>query len=227
MTDLGPCSYYLGMLVTRDRPNHTLCLGQRGYMEKVLRDFSIWESNPMDTPMARNDLVKAPKGYQPPKDLQATFQSAVRSLIYAMLGTRPDIAYAISMVSRFVSNPDKSYWQAVKCILRYLQGMVDADLVYQRPPTQLEDYTDADWAGDKDTQPSTSGFVFSIGSGAISWSSKCQPMVALFTCEAEYIGQTQATKEAIWLKSLLVELGTEDDGPSATIFTTIIRVLLP
>ena len=227
MTDLGPCSYYLGMSVTRDRPNCTLRLGQRGYMEKVLQDFSMWESNPVDTPMAGNDLVKAPEGYQAPEDLRATFQSAVGSLMYAMLGTRPDIAYAVSKVSRFTSNPDKSHWQAVKRILRYLRGTVDADLVYRGPLTQLEGYTDADWAGDKDTRRSTSGFVFSIGSGAISWSSKRQPTVALSTCEAEYIGQTQATKEAIWLKSLLVELGTEDDGPSATIFTTIIRVLLP
>ena len=217
MTDLGPCSYYLGMSVTRDRPNCTLRLGQRGYMEKVLQDFSMWESNPVDTPMAGNDLVKAPEGYQAPEDLRATFQSAVGSLMYAMLGTRPDIAYAVSKVSRFTSNPDKSHWQAVKRILRYLRGTVDADLVYRGPLTQLEGYTDADWAGDKDTRRSTSGFVFSIGSGAISWSSKRQPTVALSTCEAEYIGQTQATKEAIWLKSLLVELGTEDDGPSATI----------
>ncbi|SLM34553.1 gag-pol polyprotein [Lasallia pustulata] len=69
MTDLGPCSYYLGMSVTQDRPNRTLCLGQRGYMEKVLRDFSMWESNPVDTSMAGNDLVKAPEGYQAPEDL--------------------------------------------------------------------------------------------------------------------------------------------------------------
>lgn len=78
-------------------------------------------------------------------------------------------------------------------------------------------FTDADWAGDQDTRRSTSGFIFNVGSGTISWSSKRQPTVALSTCEAEYMGQTEATKEAVWLKSLLKELDTPAIRSSPTL----------
>ena len=98
------------------------------------------------------------------------------------------------------------HWQAVKRILRYLRGTINLKLTYRGNLQPLTGYTDADWAGDRDTRRSTSGFVVSVGSGAISWSSKRQPTVALSTCEAEYMGQTQATKEAVWLKSLLNEI---------------------
>ena len=82
----------------------------------------------------------------------------------------------------------------------------------------LMGYTDADWAGDQDTRRSTSGYVFGIGSGAISWQSKRQPTVALSTCEAEYIGQTQATKEAVWLKRLLDQLNPQEHRYAVIIF---------
>lgn len=126
--------------------------------------------------------------------------------MYAMLGIRPDITFPVSVVSRYSSNPDPGHWQAVKRIIRYLRGTISLKLTYRGNLQPLTGYTDADWAGDQDTRRSTSGFVFSIGSGAISWSSKRQPTVALSTCEAEYMGQTQATKEAVWLKSLLNEM---------------------
>lgn len=126
--------------------------------------------------------------------------------MYAMLGTRPDIAFAVSVVSRHASNPDSLHWQAVKRIFRYLKGSLKLQLTFRGPLQVLSVYSDADWAGDHDTRRSTSGFLFNIGSGAISWSAKRQPTVALSSCEAEYMGQTQATKEAIWLKSLLAQL---------------------
>ena len=119
---------------------------------------------------------------------------------------RPDIAFAISVVIRHASNPDSLHWQAVKRIFRYLKGSLKLQLTFRGPLQVLSGYSDADWAGDHDTRRSTSGFVFNIGSGAISWSAKRQPTVALSSCEAEYMGQTQATKEAIWLKSLLAQL---------------------
>lgn len=134
------------------------------------------------------------------------YQSAVGSLMYAMLGTRPDIAFAVSVVSRYASNPDESHWKAVKRIFRYLNGTRDWHLVFRGDLKPLTGYTDADWAGDQDTRRSTSGYVFDVGSAAISWSSKRQPTVALSSCEAEYMGQTQATKEAVWLRGLLNEL---------------------
>lgn len=94
---------------------------------------------------------------------------------------------------------------------------MDLQLTYSGELIPLIGYSDADWAGDRDTRKSTSGYVFNIGSGALSWSSKRQPTVALSSCEAEYMGQTQATKEAIWLKRLLNQLRPESQAPAATI----------
>jgi hypothetical protein len=211
MTDLGPCKYYLGMEIVRDRKNRVLKLSQQGYIEKVLRDFDMWNCNTKhDTPMATHTkLQKAELDYKATKEDVKWYQRAVGSLMYAMLGTRPDIAYAVSVVSRFAANPDQSHKAAVTRILRYLRKTVNYVLVFKGTLSDLAGYTDADWAGDLSTRRSTSGFIFSVGSAVISWSSKLQPSVALSTCEAEYIGQTNATKEAIWLKRLLDEVRPE------------------
>jgi len=116
-----------------------------------------------------------------------------------------------------MANPAPHHIAAVKHLLRYLQGTLDWVLVYKGDLKPLSGYTDADWGGDTATRRSTSGYIFNLGSGAISWSSKRQPTVALSSCEAEYMGQTQATKEAIWLRRLLVELqAMEKDEPLAT-----------
>ena len=216
MTDLGPCCYWLGMSITRNRQQRVLHLGQRAYLEKVVRDFGQWECKSTDTPMeASSHLQKAPEGYQANAYDKQRYQQAVGSLMYAMLGTRPDIAFPVSAVSRYASNPTQAHWGAVKRILRYLRSTLDYQLTFQGTIEDLTGYTDSDWAGDHDTRRSTAGFIFHIGSGAISWQSKRQPIVALSTCEAEYIGQTQAAKEAIWLRNLLRELRPQDKESAA------------
>jgi len=129
--------------------------------------------------------------------------------MYAMLGTRPDIAYAVSVVSRFAAKPTQTHKATVTRIFRYLRKTIDYILVFKGPLAALSGYSDSDWAGDYDTRKSTSGYVFNVGSAVISWSSKLQSTVALSSCEAEYIGQTNATKEAIWLRRLLNEIQPE------------------
>jgi hypothetical protein len=101
-------------------------------------------------------------------------------------------------------------------ILRYLKGTKSLRLAYKGQPQKLKGFTDADWGGCRDTRRSTAGYLFNIGSGAISWQSKRQGVVALSTCEAEFLGQTQATKEAVWLRRLLNELNM-NQGMNATI----------
>jgi hypothetical protein len=211
MTDLGECSYYLGMTIRRDRTNRLIYLGQRAYVEKVLKDHDLW-SNVKTAAVPINPgtkLIPASSGYQASDTLRTRYQQAVRSLMYAMMGTRPDITFAVSVVSRFASNPDNTHWLAVQQIFRYLRGTINYELIYSGNLSPLVGYTDSDWAGDTDTRRSTSGYVFNLGSGAIIWSSKRQPTISLSTCEAEYIGQTQATKAAVWLRKLLQELGHE------------------
>lgn len=125
--------------------------------------------------------------------------------------TRPDLAFAISVVSHYVSNPIEAHRSAVKRIFRCIKSTLDLQLTYRESLSLSAGCTDADWAGDRDTRRWTVGFVFSVSSGAISWSSRRQSTVALSSCGAEYIGQTQATKEKIWLRDLLKQL---DDSTS-------------
>ena len=225
MTDLRSVSYYLGMKVTRDRLNRIIRLSQADYVEQILKDHGMWDAKPVSISMKTiTRPEKASNDYQALTELRQKYQSAMSSLMYAMLGTRPNIAFAVSVVSRYGSNPTPAHWIAVKRILRYLRGTVNLELIYQEDLSSLTGYTDSDWAGDHDTRRSTSGYVFSIGSGVISWSSKRQPTVALSTCEAEYIGQTQVTKEAIWLQGLLQQLALSDNDRNlnATSHTIVI-----
>ena len=217
MVDLGPAHYYLGMSITRNRQQRTLRIGQKSYLEEAIKSAGLWESAPQLTPMATGNLEPAPDDYTAHADFKAKYQSFVGTLMYAMLGTRPDIAFSVSCVSRFAANPTDAHMKAVKRIFSYLRGTIDLQLTYRGELLQLEGYSDADWGGDPSTMRSTSGFVFNIGSGAISWSSKRQPTVALSTTEAEYRAQTGATKEAVWLRQLLQNLAPQEQTPHATI----------
>jgi hypothetical protein len=124
MSDLGLVNFYLGMTVTRDRINRTLRLGQQAYLAKVLRDFGMEDCKAAVTPMDANgsNLVPAPKDYVASQSEIKDYQRAIRSLMYAMLRSRPDIAFIVSMVSRFASNLTPKHITAVKRILRYLKG---------------------------------------------------------------------------------------------------------
>lgn len=140
------------------------------------------------------------------------YQALIGSLTYAAMGTRPDIAAALSVVSQFASNPNETHWKAVKRILRYVKGTLDYGICFSgRQDVEIEvlGYVDADWAGDIVTRKSQSGYVFQLCGGPISWSSKKQAVVALSTTEAEYVAASFAAQELIWLRRLLQELGFE------------------
>lgn len=142
-------------------------------------------------------LVPAPPDYKANHDILKKYQSLIGSLMYAILGNRPDIAFAVSMVSRFASNPTDEHMEAAKKILRYLRGTINYELTYRGDLKDLLDYSDADYSGDRDTRKSTGSFVFNVGSATISWSSKRQPTITLSSCKSELIAETQASKEAI------------------------------
>ena len=220
MSDLGPVSYYLGIAITRDRQNRTIRLSQEAYIERVVRDHGQWEAHPTYTPMRADFKPEpSPDSYHAEPAFRQQYQSAVGSLMYAMLGTRPDIAYAVAVVSRYSANPSQQHWLCVRQIIRYLRTTMHFQLVYKGKLRALSGYTDSDFAADS-TRRSTSGYLFNVGSAPICWSSKRQPTVALSTCEAEYAGQTQATKEAMWLKDLLGQIQPDKAGhiPTITIY---------
>ena len=124
--------------------------------------------------------------------VKVSYSSVVRSLMYAMVYTRPDISHAVGVVSRFLKNPGKEHWEAVKWILRYLRGSSDECLYFGVSNSILKGYTDSDMAGDLDNRKSTTGYFFTFSGGAISWQSKLQKCVALSTTEAEYIAASDA-----------------------------------
>ena len=134
------------------------------------------------------------------------YASAVGSLMYAILCTRPDICYAVGIVSRFQSNPGLDHWIAVKHILKYLRRTRNYMLVYSSQDLIPTGYTDSDFQSDKDTRKSTSGSVFTLGGGAIVWRSIKQYSTVDSTVEAEYIAACEAAKEAVWLKKLFTDL---------------------
>ncbi|KAH9697830.1 hypothetical protein KPL71_023776 [Citrus sinensis] len=134
------------------------------------------------------------------------YADAVGSLVYAMLCTRPDICFAVGMVSRYQFNPGPQYWTAVKHIIKYLKRTKNYMLVYSGDELIPVGYTDSDFISDKDSRKSTSGYVFTLGSGAISWMSVKQSCITDSTTKAEYVATSEAAKEAIWLRKFLRNL---------------------
>jgi hypothetical protein len=140
------------------------------------------------------------------------YASAVGSLMYAMVCTRPDIAHAVGVLSRYMSKPGKEHWTTVKRVFRYLRGTASYGLCYEGRTgldrvVDIHGFVDADWDIDLDRRRSTSGYVFNLFGGEISWMRKRQVVVALSTTESEYMVATHASKEAIWLQRLCSGIG--------------------
>lgn len=213
MKDLGSARRILGMDIIRDRRAGKLWLSQERYIERVLERFNMKNAKPVSTPLAAHFKLrkKSSTGDDGEDMSDVPYSSAVGSLMYAMVCTRPDIAHAVGVVSRFLSNPAKSHWEAVKWIFRYLRGTSKLCLTFGRCKCYLAGYTDADMAGDLDSRKSTSGYIFTFSGGAISWQSRLQKCVSLSTTEAEYVAATEAGKEMLWLKRFLQELGIQQE----------------
>jgi len=211
MKDLGAAKQILGMRIIRDKANGTLKLSQSEYVKKVLSRFNMNEAKPVSTPLGSHFKLskeQSPKTEEERDHMsKVPYASAIGSLMYAMVCTRPDIAHAVGVVSRFMSRPGKQHWEAVKWILRYLEGSSDTCLCFTGASLKLQGYVDADFAGDIDSRKSTTGFVFTLGGTAISWASNLQKIVTLSSTEAEYVAATEAGKEMIWLHGFLDELG--------------------
>ena len=217
-TNLGPCTYYLGMRMERNRAMRIIKISQPGHIENLLKAHQMHEAKSQASPMetnANNTLIAAPEGFKAdPEDVTA-FKSGLGLLMYLIVRTRPDIAFALGKLSTFSNNPTDAHWQALKRVFRYLAGTRNRGIEYGGASNlTLCGYTDGDWAGDHDSARSTSGYVFTLNGGAISWKSGKQKSIAKSTCEAEYMGQSDAAQEAIWARSMLSELGEPLDGPT-------------
>ncbi|GAU15418.1 hypothetical protein TSUD_44550 [Trifolium subterraneum] len=206
MTDLGHISYFLG--IEFQRTSEGLILHQKKYASEILKRFEMDQCNPALTPSEpRLQLSRETEE----KDVDSNeYRRLIGSLRY-LCNTRPDIAYSVGIVSRYMERPKTSHLSAAKRsrILRYIKGTMDYGIVFNKPDKksiELIGYTDSNWCGDKDDRKSTAGYVFLYGGAPISWCSRKEPVVALSTCEAEYIAASLSAFQGVWLSNLIDEI---------------------
>ena len=149
------------------------------------------------------------------------YASTVGSLMYVMICTRTEIAFVVGTVSRYMSNPGKEHWAAVKWILRYLKGTSGVYLRYGCGKPMLEGFPDSHMSGDVDSSRSTSGYVMTYVGGVVSWQSRLQKALALSTIEAEYMAVVEARNELIWMRDFLNELGMKQEKSYFIVITRV------
>ncbi|MCO5574898.1 hypothetical protein L7F22_028692 [Adiantum nelumboides] len=212
---------YLGIQFVQSEDG--IYMSQEKYLHKILDKFGMQNCKPISTPVDTGSKLSMHDAGDP-FDVH-TYAAAVGCLIYLAGNTRPDIQFGVSQASRFMHNPGMHHWQAVKRILRYLSGTPNLSMFFPRgdmygkhSSMQLLGYSDSDWAGDFDTQHSTSENCFFLRNACISWLSKKQPTVATSTCEAEYRAAFMATVDCVGIRRLLADLCECQQAPT-TIFT--------
>jgi hypothetical protein len=209
MADLGLLRYYLGLEVSQGEAG--VWVSQRAYALKILAAANMEGCNSSHTPM--ESRLKLSKSSTSPLVDATEYRRIVGALRY-LVNTWPDLAYAIGYVSRFMEKPTTDHLLAVKRVLRYIAGTTDLGCQYGRKDGagELIGYSDSDLAGDVDTRKSTTGVLFFLDGNLITWQSQKQRVVALSSCEAEYIAATTAVCQGIWLARLLAELKGEEEA---------------
>lgn len=203
MKNLRGLKYFLGIEIARSKQG--IFLSQRRYVLDLLCEVGLLDCKPVDTPMVQNHNIGKCTA-QVPTDKER-YQRLVGKLIY-LSHTRPDIAYAVSIVSQFMHCPSEDHMDAVTRILRYLKASPGKGLMFSKNNhLNIDGYTDADWAGDTHDRKSTSGYFTFVGGNLVSWRSKKQKVVALSSAEAEFRGMSKGLCELLWLRRLLTEIG--------------------
>ena len=203
--DLGEATYFLGMELARDREARTLKLTQKRQTGELLGRHGLAGARPRSVPLGTGE--KLTREGTPLDTAKFPYSELIGSLLYLSVCTRPDIAQAVGALARYTSAPTEAHWAAALGVVRYLAGTAEAGVTFGGSDELLEVFCDADFAGDVDMRRSTTGYVFLMYGGAVSWSSRLQPTVAVSTVEAEYISAAQAVKEALWFRKLGGDLG--------------------
>jgi transposase InsO family protein len=217
MTDLGQVQRFLGLEIGRSSAGITL--SQSTYIHSIIRRFDLENAKETASPMDANVDLDNPLCNDKQVSDTTLYQSMVGSLMYAALGTRPDIAFCVTVLSKYNVNPLQMHLTAAKRALRYLKKTSKYGLHFpsiEQHNTSIVGFTDSDWAGSTGSRKSIGGYVFQMNEGSISWQAKSQTVVALSTLEAEYIACSDATREAIWLRRLQAEIDRLGDPTKST-----------
>jgi hypothetical protein len=202
MKGLGEASFILGIEIHRDRRKRVLGLSQKAYLEKVLKKFSMHACNPTPAPIVKSDKYGSFQSlrnqYEIDQMKSVLYASAVRSLMYTQVCTRPDLAFVTGLLDRYHKNPGVSHWNRIKKALRYIQGTKVLMITYERSDSlEIVGYSDSDFTGCMDTDRSISGYVFKLVGGAISRSSSKQTVMTLSTIYAEFVACYEAVGRAM------------------------------
>lgn len=202
MTDLGGVNLYLGVEFIRS--SQGIFLSQKNYALQILEEFDMTSCTPASVPMHEGVHLGAEE--QSPSVETRKYQRLVGMLIY-LCNTKPEILYAVGVLSRFMHNPKVPHMEAAYQVLRYIKGALDFGIFYGKDhDTSLVGYTDADWANCKVDRKSITGWIFKSAGGPISWSSKKQHTVAVSSTDAEAKALTKGIREAIWLRTLSAKI---------------------
>ncbi|GJR72785.1 zinc finger, CCHC-type containing protein [Tanacetum coccineum] len=199
MKDMGEADIIFGIRIKHE--SNGIAISQSHYIEKVLKKFNYFDCTPVSTPMDTSEKLM-PNNGQAVSQLE--YSRVIGCLMYAMTCTRPDIAFVVGKLSRYTSNPGTQHWQAIQRVLKYLKKTMDYRLTYTGYPSVLEGYTDASWISNTEDNSSTSGWVFLLGGGAISWASKKQTCITGSTIESEFVAL--AASSSLLVKEALNDL---------------------
>ncbi|CAJ2646460.1 unnamed protein product [Trifolium pratense] len=212
LTDLGEISYFLGIEFLKTSKG--LMLHQRKYAGEILKRFNMSDCTYAITPMETNlklEMNESEDAVDP-----TMFKQIVGSLRY-LCNSRPDICFEVGLISRFMEDPRQSHMKAAVRILRYIAGTLDFGILFPKSAVNAKSkiicYSDADWCGDKVDRRSTTGYFFKYLNASVAWCSRKQPVVALSSCEAEYIAGSYAACQALWINSVLKELKIDVKKP--------------
>ena len=215
---VGDADVYVGLHITRDFSNHRLFIDQQRFTETLLDKYGFQNVNTVSTPSDPHVHLSVPL----PDDCDSLvpnfpYQEIVGSLLYLATNSRPDIAQAVSVVAQYATNFREIHCTAVKRILKYLRGTTDFALCYSSISTgnqELIAYTDADYAGDLNDRKSRSGSILFLNNGPVLWISRKQPCTATSTTESEYVAASLTSKEVVWARRLLSDLGFSQNKPT-------------
>ena len=222
MTNLGRMKYFLCIEVLQKADG--IFITQRKYAQEILERFNMDQCNSVHNPVVPGfKLTKDEGGVEVDSTV---YKQMVGSLMY-LTATRPDLMFIVSLISRYMERPTESHLLAAKRALRYIKGTVSLGMFYKKGVSEeLVGYTDSDYAGDQDDKKSTSGYVFLMSSGAISWSSKKQPVVTLSTTEAEFIAAASSACQVVWLRRTMKVLNQEQSSPTVVFCDNISAIKL-